>query len=94
MPSKVVAHGMWGGALISAVLSTELPGPGTVYVDQSLHFGHPVGVGDTVTVRVTVREKCEQNRHVVLDCVCSNEAGERVIDGEAVVIAPTQKIAA
>ena len=41
---KVIAHGMWGGALISAVLGTELPGPGTIYLDQSLHFRHPVGL--------------------------------------------------
>src|ERR1700740_50597 len=49
---KVIAHGMWGGALISTVLGTELPGPGTVYVNQSLHFKRPVGLGDTVTVTV------------------------------------------
>ena len=54
---KVIAHGMWGGALISAVLGTELPGPGTIYLNQSLSFRRPVGLGDTVTVRVTVREK-------------------------------------
>src|ERR1700678_4159020 len=47
---KIVAHGMWGGALIATVLGTELPGPGTVYVDQSLHFRRPVGLGDTITV--------------------------------------------
>ena len=51
---KAVAHGMWGTSLISAVLGTELPGPGTAYVDQSLHFRQAVGLGDTVTVTVTV----------------------------------------
>src|ERR1700690_726757 len=49
---NVVAHGMWSGALISAVLGTELPGPGTIYVDQSLHFLRPVRLGDTITVTV------------------------------------------
>ncbi|MEO1318311.1 MAG: MaoC/PaaZ C-terminal domain-containing protein, partial [Pseudomonadota bacterium] len=53
---KVVAHGMWGGALISNVLGTQLPGPGTIYLDQSLRFLKPVGIGDTVTVQVTVAE--------------------------------------
>ena len=53
---KVIAHGMWGGALISNVLGTQLPGPGTIYLDQSLKFLKPVGVGDTVTVRVTVSD--------------------------------------
>ena len=53
---KVIAHGMWGGALISAVLGTELPGPGTIYLNQNLSFRRAVGLGDTVTVRVTVAD--------------------------------------
>ena len=89
---KVIAHGMWGGALISAVLGTELPGPGTIYVDQSLHFRHPVGLGEIVTVRVTVREKDAATRHVTLDCVCLNQAGDVLIDGTACVLAPTEKV--
>jgi phosphotransacetylase/acyl dehydratase len=89
---KVIAHGMWGGALISAVLGTELPGPGTIYVDQSLHFRRPVGLGDTVVVRVTVRSKDIATKQVVLDCVCLNQASEILIEGEARVVAPTQKV--
>ena len=88
---KVIAHGMWGGALISAVLGTELPGPGTIYLDQTLHFRKPVGIGDTVTVRVTVREKRAENK-VVLDCRCENQAGDVVVEGEALVLAPTSKV--
>lgn len=89
---KVIAHGMWGGALISAVLGTELPGPGTIYVNQSLSFRRPVGLGDTVTVRVTVREKKPETKRLVLDCQCINQAGETVIEGEAEVVAPTEKV--
>src|SRR6185369_1223035 len=89
---KVIAHGMWGGALISAVLGTELPGPGTIYVDQSLHFRRPVGLGDTVVVRVTVRSKDIATKQVVLDCACLNQASEILIEGEARVVAPTQKV--
>lgn len=89
---KVIAHGMWGGALISAVLGTELPGPGTIYLDQSLSFRKPVGLGDTVTVRVTVREKKPEKNRVVLDCACTNQDGDTVIRGEALVIAPTEKV--
>jgi len=89
---KVIAHGMWGGALISAVLGTELPGPGTIYVDQSLHFHRPVGLGDTVVVRVTVRSKDIATKQVVLDCACLNQASEILIEGEARVVAPTQKV--
>jgi phosphotransacetylase/acyl dehydratase len=90
---KVVAHGMWGGALISTVLGTELPGPGTIYVDQSLHFRRPVGLGDTITVTVEVMKKNEKGHRVVLDCRATNQRGEEVISGTAEVIAPTEKIA-
>jgi phosphate acetyltransferase len=89
---KVIAHGMWGGALISAVLGTELPGPGTIYLNQSLSFRRPVGLGDKVTVRVTVREKIPDKKRVLLDCECVNQAGETVIKGDATVIAPTEKV--
>ena len=89
---KVIAHGMWGGALISAVLGTELPGPGTIYLNQSLSFRRPVGLGDTVTVRVTVREKKPEKKRVILDCECLNQDGETVIKGDAEVIAPTEKV--
>lgn len=90
---KVVAHGMWGGSLISTVLGTELPGPGTVYLDQTLHFLRPVGIGDTITVAVKVVQKIEQGHHVILDCFATNQRGEEVITGTAKVIAPTEKIA-
>jgi phosphotransacetylase/acyl dehydratase len=89
---KVIAHGMWGGSLISALLGTELPGPGATYVSQSLQFRRPVGLGDTVTVRVRVREKREEDRRIVLDCTCVNQGGEAVIEGEVEVIAPTEKV--
>lgn len=88
---KVIAHGMWGGTLISTVLGTRLPGPGTIYVKQSLAFVRPVGLGDVITVAVTVKDKLEENR-VLLDCVCSNQAGKPVITGQAEVIAPVVKV--
>jgi len=89
---EVIAHGMWGGALISAVLGTELPGPGTIYLNQSLSFRRPVGLGDTVTVRVIVKEKIPENKRLKIDCECLNQDGETVIKGEADVIAPTEKV--
>lgn len=87
----VIAHGMWGGALISAVLGTELPGPGTIFLNQSLNFSAPVGLGDTVTVRVEVTEKQPKGR-LTLACTCLNQDGKTVIDGEARVIAPREKV--
>lgn len=89
---KVVANGMWGGALISTVLGTQLPGPGTIYVDQSLHFRRSIGLGDTITVTVKVRKKNEETHRVVFDCRAVNQSGEEVITGSAEVIAPTGKI--
>lgn len=89
---RVIGQGMWGGALVSSVLGSELPGPGTIYLNQSLSFRHPVGIGDTLTVRVTVREKDSEKKRVILDCECVNQAGETVILGEAEVIAPTKKV--
>ncbi len=89
---KVIAHGMWGGALISAVLGTQLPGPGTIYLNQSLSFLRPVGLGDKVLVRVTVKEKITDKKQILLECECLNQDGEFIITGEARVIAPNEKV--
>lgn len=89
---KVIAHGMWGGALISAVLGTELPGPGTIYLNQTLTYRKAVGLGDTVTIKVTVVDKDEKRHHVTLDCLCTNQDGDTVIEGQAVVLAPDKKV--
>ncbi len=88
----VIAHGMWGGALISAVLGTTLLGPGTIYLEQSLRFARPVRVGDTPTVTVTVLAKDEQKKRVELDCTVSNQQQEKVLSGVARVLAPTAKL--
>src|SRR5436305_7453189 len=85
---KIIAHGMWGASLISTLLGTKLPGPGTIYLSQTLRFHHPVALGDTITVTVTVTAT-ERERHcVTLDCACTNQRGEVVISGSAHVIAP------
>lgn len=89
---EVVGHSMWGGALFSALLGNQLPGPGTVYVRQDLRFHRPITVGDTLTASVTVKEKNPQNHHVVFECLAVNQDGLKVIDGIAEVIAPAEKI--
>jgi len=88
----VIAHGMWSGALISGLLGTEFPGPGTIYVGQELHFQRPVHVGDTLVVKATVRAKNPANQQVELDCEVSNQRGERVLHGLARVVAPAHKL--
>jgi acyl dehydratase len=83
---------MWGASLISTLLGTRLPGPGTIYLEQTLRFRRPVTIGDMITVSVTVESK-EPRRHLVeLDCRCVNQRGETVIDGSATVLAPTDKV--
>jgi phosphate acetyltransferase/phosphate butyryltransferase len=89
---KIVAHGMWGGALISTLLGTILPGPGTIYLGQTLRFRRPVSLGDTITVTVTAKAKDAEKRRVTFDCQCINQNGEMVISGEAEVLAPAEKI--
>jgi phosphate acetyltransferase len=88
----VIAHGMWAGALISSLLGTEFPGPGTIYIEQSLHFHRPVRLGDTLTVSVTVADKNDATGNVRLDCDVLNQKGEQVVSGQALVRAPTQKV--
>lgn len=89
---RIVGHGMWGGALISAVLGAKLPGPGTVYVDQKLHFRRSMVAGDVITARATVTAKDMETGEVRLDCLCLDADGETVIEGEAVVQAPREKV--
>ncbi|MCO6439631.1 MAG: bifunctional enoyl-CoA hydratase/phosphate acetyltransferase [Nitrococcus mobilis] len=88
----VIAHGMWGGALISTVLGTQLPGPGTIYLGQSLRFRRPVKLGDRLTVTVTVTSKDSEKGRVSLDCQCRNQEGEIVVSGTAEVLAPAEKV--
>ena len=88
----VIGHGMWGGALISSLLGTVFPGPGTIYLEQNLRFLRPVRVGDTLQVRVTCQAKHDEKKTVELDCQVSNQKGEVVLGGIARVLAPTQKL--
>jgi phosphotransacetylase/acyl dehydratase len=88
----IIIHGMWGAGLISAVLGTKLPGPGTIYLGQELRFLHAVSIGDTMTATLTVREKKLAKSDVTFDCVCTNQRGETVIAGTAYTRAPTEKI--
>jgi phosphate acetyltransferase len=89
---EVIAHGMWGAALISTVLGTEFPGPGTIYIRQTLRFSRPVKVGDTISVTLSCKQKFEHNKHMIFDCQCTNQDGLKVISGEAEVLAPAEKI--
>ena len=88
----VIGHGMWGGSLISTLLGTVFPGPGTIYLEQNLRFSRPVRVGDTLNVTVTCTAKHDDKKTVELDCNLVNQKGERVLLGTAKVMAPTEKL--
>ncbi|MEN9482382.1 bifunctional enoyl-CoA hydratase/phosphate acetyltransferase [Sphaerotilus montanus] len=87
-----IAHGMWAGALISTLLGTHFPGPGTIYEAQMLRFHLPVRAGDTLTIQATVTARDDERHRLTLDCVVTNQAGAVVVSGEAMVRAPLQKI--
>ncbi len=89
---KIIAHGLLEAGLISSVLGTRLPGAGTIYLRQDLAFLHSVGIGDTITATLTVKEKDRASGDVVLDCQCTNQHGQAVIAGTARVRAPKEKI--
>lgn len=84
-----IAHGMLSVGFISTVLGMKLPGPGCIYVNQSLKFKAPVRIGDTVTARVEVLSTVPEKKFVVLRTSCS-VAGKTVIDGEATLMVPSK----
>ena len=87
-----IGHGMWLGGLVSAILGTQFPGPGTIYLNQNLQFKRPVYLDDEIEVVLTVTEKHEKKPIVTMECIASNQNNEIVALGTAVVMAPTEKI--
>ena len=87
---KRIAHGLYTASLISAVLGTRLPGPGAIYISQTLNFRAPVKIGDTVVVTVTVKELIPERSRARLACICA-VGDETVLDGEALVKVPNAK---
>ena len=83
-----IAHGMLSAGFVSAVLGMYLPGPGTIYMGQELKFTKPVLIGDTVTATATVVEMVPEKNRVKLETVCTNQRGETVLKGFAMVMPP------
>jgi acyl dehydratase len=81
-----IAPGIFTAGLISAVIGTELPGPGAIYLSQSLKFVKPVKAGDTITARVEVIEVIRERNRIRLSTVCTNQSGDEVLSGEAWVL--------
>ena len=89
---EVIANGMWSGAILVNLLGSQLPGLGTILVDQNLRFLRPIMVGDTATFKVTVERKYERTHHVLFDAEVILENGLRSITGTLEVLAPKEKI--
>ena len=83
-----IAHGILGASFISAAIGMQLPGPGTIYMSQSLSFKAPVRIGDTVTATVTVKELNTEKGRAMLETKLTNQDGVDVITGEAMVMPP------
>ena len=86
-----IAHGMLTAGFISSILGMQLPGPGTIYMRQSLSFLAPVRFGDTITARAEVVEVITEKNRVRLKTTCTNQDGIVVLDGEALVSPPKAK---
>jgi 3-hydroxybutyryl-CoA dehydratase len=87
-----IAPGIWTAGLISAVIGTRLPGPGAIYLSQSLKFLKPVRFGDMITARVDVLETNREKNRMRLRTVCTNQHGEEVLTGEALVMPPPARV--
>ena len=87
MFKEPIAHGMLSAAYISAVFGMQLPGPGAIYISQTLNFKAPVKIGDEVVTTVKVAELIPEKRRAMFDCVCSVN-GKPVVQGEAVLMVP------
>lgn len=85
-----IAHGMLSAGYISAVLGTRLPGPGAIYISQTMNFKRPVRIGDEVITRATVSAIDAERARVTLATVCE-VAGKAVVEGEAVVMVPRRE---
>jgi acyl dehydratase len=82
-----IAHGMIAAGLVSAALANDLPGPGTVYLSQTLQFKGPVFPGDTITASVEIKQVRADKPIITLSTLCTNQEGKLVLEGEAVVLA-------
>ncbi|MBY0428714.1 MAG: bifunctional enoyl-CoA hydratase/phosphate acetyltransferase [Alphaproteobacteria bacterium] len=89
---QIVGHGMWTGSMFSVLLGMQLPGPGTIYLQQTLKFLRPVHLGDTINASVKVIKKDDAHQHITFETLCVNQRGEHVVEGEALVLAPPKKI--
>ncbi|MBQ4650547.1 MAG: MaoC family dehydratase [Firmicutes bacterium] len=83
-----IAHGMLSASFVSTEIGTDLPGPGTIYLEQKMKFTNPVYIGDTITAKIEVKELIKEKNRAVLTTTCTKQDGTVVLVGEAVVMPP------
>jgi 3-hydroxybutyryl-CoA dehydratase len=83
-----VAHGMLQAGILSGILGMEFPGVGTIYLSQTLKFTRPVFIGDTIAFHLKVLELIQEKNRIRLETVCTNQKGETILTGEALVMPP------
>ena len=81
---------MWSAGLISTCIGTVLPGHGSIYIGQELKFKLPVRIGDELTATVTIKNKVDKRKWVVLDCVVKNQDDKVVVSGDATIMPPQE----
>jgi len=89
---QIIGHGMWTASMFSSLLGMQLPGLGTIYLGQTLKFLAPVKLGDTITASVKVISKDEKHKRVTLATICANQNGDHVLEGEALVLPPAERV--
>ncbi|MBY8997112.1 MAG: MaoC family dehydratase [Candidatus Thorarchaeota archaeon] len=80
-----IAHGLLTAAYISTAIGMKLPGPGTIYMGQSMKFLGPARIGDTITARVEIIDLNDENERITLKTMCTNQDGKLILDGEAMI---------
>lgn len=85
-----ISHGMLTASYMSAVFGMKLPGPGAIYISQTLNFRRPVKIGDTITATASVLELFSERNRVRFLCNCVNETGKPVVEGEAILMVPSR----
>ena len=88
---KRISHGMLIGSLFSKLLGMELPGPGSIYISQTLRFRRPVYFGDKIKAEITVKEINIEKNRVIFDCIAYNQNNEKVVVGEAELMPPKKE---
>lgn len=87
-----IAHGLWSASLISTCIGTVMPGPGSIYLGQTLEFKLPARLGDTLTAEVTIEQKIDAKKLLIMNCLVTNQNNEVVVSGEAKVIPPRKSV--